>query len=100
MPHEERGSDGKSAISRSRMNVNLLEWRGIKDFSIRHAIESHTASQANGFQSCPVRKSLQHAEIDFLQPYLQRSRQVAMTLFQGLVRRARRTQPPSHPFCK
>src|SRR5919109_4508509 len=58
VPHEERGSHGKSAIPRRGMNVDLLEWRRIKNLAVGHAIERHPSRQANGFQSCAVREFL------------------------------------------
>src|SRR5579859_5851179 len=98
VPHKEGGSDGKSAVSGRGMNVNLLEGRRIKNFSIGYAVECHASRQANGFHSRSVREFLQHAEVDFFEPRLKRSRQVAMALLQRLVRRARRAEAPFHSF--
>src|SRR6202040_546487 len=50
MPYEVGGANCQTSVSRCRMNVNLFERRGIKDFSVRHAIESHAACQTNGLQ--------------------------------------------------
>src|SRR5690242_6492911 len=82
------------------MNVNLLEWGRIEDFSVGHTIERHTSRQTNSLHSCSLREFFQHAEIDFFQARLERSSQVAMALLQRLVRRARRAEPPLHPFRK
>src|SRR5206468_4335698 len=47
VPDDERRTDGEPAVSRCWLNVNLLEWRGLKNLPVGHAVERHAAGQAH-----------------------------------------------------
>src|SRR5438309_2181958 len=78
------------------MYVHLFERRGIKDFSIRDAIESHATGKTNGLEPCSLRKFFQHAEINFFEPRLQRTSQIAVPLLQRFFGSANRPQALRH----
>src|SRR5580704_14330915 len=71
VPHKKCSSYSQAAIACRRMNVHLLETRGIEDFAVGHAIKSHSPREAHRFQARALRKLFQHAKIDFLEPRLQ-----------------------------
>src|SRR5713101_1226572 len=78
MPDVERGADCQSRVSRRRMNVNVFERCGVKDFSVRHAIESDAACETHGFEPGSLAEFFQHAEINFFKPRLQRACEIAV----------------------
>src|SRR5256884_538322 len=78
------------------MHVHLFERRRVKDFSIRDAIESPAACQTNGLEPCSLRKFFQHAEINFFEPRLQRTSQIAVPLLQSFFGSANRPQALRH----
>src|SRR6266700_7790287 len=73
MPDVVRGADRQSCVSRCRMDVNLFERCGVKDLSVRDAIESHAACETHGSEPGSLTEFFQHAEIDFFEPRLQRT---------------------------
>src|SRR5580704_1214813 len=50
-----RSADRQASIARSRLHVYALEWRVLEHLSVRHAIESHSAREAQGFLLCARR---------------------------------------------
>src|SRR5712692_10230913 len=78
------------------MNVDLLEWRRIEDFTVRHAIESHATGKTYGLEPGSLAKLLQHAEINLFEPRLQRTGEIAVPLLQGFFGRANRSQALRH----
>src|SRR5258708_1260919 len=50
MPDVVRGSNCQSPVPSGRLNVNLFERCGVKDLSVRDAIESHAACETYGFE--------------------------------------------------
>src|SRR5882762_2649146 len=73
MPNVIRGADCQAPVSRRRMDINLLEWRRVKYFSVRDAIKSDTTGETNGLERGSLGKLFQHAEINFFEPRLQRT---------------------------
>jgi len=78
------------------MNVDLLERCRVKDFPVRHAIESHATCQANGLEPRSLGKLFQHAEINFFEPRLQRRSEIAVPLLQRFFGSANRSQALRH----
>ena len=78
------------------MNVDLLEWSRIKNFSISDAIKSHAAGKTNGFESCSLARLFQHAQINLFEPRLQRTSKVAVPVLQRFFGGAHRTQALRH----
>src|ERR1700723_4302327 len=89
-PAENRMLDGKrsanrqTGIARRRLDVNALEWCVFKHLAVRNAIESHAASEAQGFLLCARRQFVYIFEQNFLEPRLHTRGQVAMPLFDRL----------------
>src|SRR5439155_21665008 len=78
------------------MNVNLLERRRVKNFPVRHAIESHAACQTHRLESGSLAELFQHAEIDLFEPRLQRTSQIAVALLERFFGSANWSQPLGH----
>src|SRR5437660_7883539 len=96
MPYIKRGTHGEARVSRCWMNVDLLEWRRIKNFSVRDAIKSHATCKTNGLKPSLLAKSFQHAEIYFFKARLQRGSEIAMPVVQRFFWSAHRTQALRH----
>ena len=85
MIHGERSADGKSGITRGRLDVNALERRVIEYFSVGDAIEGDAAGEAQRFfagffgESGPVRGE------DFFERGLHAGREIVVALLERLV---------------
>src|SRR5436853_7177229 len=75
------------------MNVNLLERRRVKNFPVRHAIESHAACQTHRLESGSLAELFQHAEIDLFELRLQRTSQIEVALLDRFFGSANWSQP-------
>src|SRR5258708_2862425 len=96
MPHVICGAHREARVPRRRMNVDLLERSRIKNFPARHAIESHTPGETNGLESRSLGKLFQHAEINFFEPRLQRTSEIAVPVLQRFFWSAHRSQALRH----
>src|SRR6202521_3731150 len=100
VPDVKRSADGEPRIACGGLDVNFLEWRRLENFSVVHSIDRHSACQTHCLPPRAFGKFLQHAEIDFLKPRLQRCGKVAVPLLHGLFRLAPRAEPPRHSVRK
>src|SRR5205807_8845692 len=78
------------------MNVNLLERRRVKNFPVRHAIESHAACQTHRLESGSLSELFQHAELDLFEPRLQGTSQIEVALFERYFGSANWSRPRGH----
>ena len=90
--HGKRGADGKSGISRSRLNENLFEGRGAENLSVGHAIESHAAGEAQRLLAAFLGEAVPAGDENLFERGLHAGGDVVVALRERLVRLSRRPE--------
>ena len=90
LPGRESRTDRTAGIAAGRLDVELLERRAFEDLAVGHGVVGTTARQHDGIGAVAPVQGVQQIEEGVLVGHLGRSRDVAMTIFQGGGRIARR----------